>query len=84
MKLTSGVDFTKLFCQAKSCRVKAFGKKIAVQFHQQSSKANIRSKIAKICTPFARRCLQKKACANVGEIDPCSETSFFLLSSSQE
>ncbi len=27
------VDFTKLFCQAKSCCNTPFGKEIAVQFH---------------------------------------------------
>ncbi len=48
------VDFTKLFCQAKSCRQTAFGKKLKVQFHQQSSKAKIKSKFAKLCTPFAK------------------------------
>ncbi len=58
---SSGVDFTKLFFQAKSCRRTAFGKIIAVQFHQQSSKANIRSKFAEICAPFAKRHLPKKA-----------------------
>jgi hypothetical protein len=74
-----GVDFTKLFCQVKSCRQMMFGKKFAVLFHQQSNKAKIRSTFAKPCTPFAKRCLPKKASnlvraknwrANVGEIDP--------------
>jgi hypothetical protein len=71
-KLTPGVDFTKLFRQAKSCRCTAFGKKNAVQFHQQSSKAKFRSKFAKICMPFAKRRSPKRRLilrANVGEID---------------
>ncbi len=57
----------------------AFGKKFKVQFHQQRSKAKIRSKFAKLCTPFAKRRLPKKVlnlvhaknlCSNVDEIDP--------------
>jgi hypothetical protein len=58
-----GVDFTKLFCQAKSCRRTVFGKKFAVQFHQQSSKAKISLKFAKICNLFAKKCV--KSCAQM-------------------
>ncbi len=68
------------FCQAKSFRRMPFGKKFAVQFHQQS-----RSEYAKICTPFAKRCSPKKVsnlvCAklnflrtNGDEIDPGSQS----------
>jgi hypothetical protein len=52
-----GVDFTKLFRQAKSCRRTVFGKKFEVQFHQQSSEVKIRSKFAKLWSPFAKRSL---------------------------
>jgi hypothetical protein len=65
-----------------------FGKKITVQFHQQSSKAKIRSKFAKICMAFAKHHLPKKvlnlACvknlqANVdeGSISPISYEQLF-------
>jgi hypothetical protein len=76
-----GVNFTKLICQAKSCRQTAFGEKFEVQFHQQSSKAKIWTKFAKLCTPFAKchspekvsnLVRAKNSCANVDEIDPRS------------
>ncbi len=38
----------------------AFGKEITVQVHQQSSKAKIRFKFAKICTPLAKCCYPKR------------------------
>ncbi len=50
-----GVNFTKLFRQAKSCPRTTWGKKFEVQFHQQSSKAKIKSKFAKLCIPFAKK-----------------------------
>ncbi len=34
LRITLGVDFAKLFCQAKWHQRTAFGKKFAVQFHQ--------------------------------------------------
>jgi hypothetical protein len=73
--LRSGDNFTKLFCQAKSCRSKAFGEKFAVQLHQQSSKAKNRSNIAKIFTPYIEhhfpkwRSILGAKKSNVDEID---------------
>jgi hypothetical protein len=76
--LPFGVNFAKLFRQAKSCRRTAFGKKFEVQFYQQSSKAKIKSKFAELYMPFAKRRSPKKVLnhvraknlrANVDEID---------------
>ncbi len=68
---TPRIDIAKLFGQAKSCWRTVFGKKLTVQFHQQSSKAKIRSKFDKMT--FAqkrRRILQAKiSSSNVDEID---------------
>ncbi len=75
--LRSGDNFTKLFLPSKSCRRAAFDEKFSVQLHQQSSKAKIRSNIAKICTQYIEHRLTKKrpilgakkSCTNVDEID---------------
>jgi hypothetical protein len=71
VKMPPGVNFTKLFART------VFGKKFAVQFHQQISKTKIRSKITKICKSFTERRSPKKvsnlARANVDEIDPLSQ-----------
>jgi hypothetical protein len=60
---TPRVDFTKLFCQAKSCQPTAFDKKISVQFHQQF-KLQISSlnwlTFCQICLLFAKHCVPKK------------------------
>jgi hypothetical protein len=77
LKTITGVNFTKLFCWAKSCWPTAFGEKIAIQFHQYLAQLNLPemwAEIFQICEPFAERRLPKKASnlvhANVDEINP--------------
>jgi hypothetical protein len=56
------------FVKQKVASAQRSAKKIAVQFHQQSSKDKIRSKFAKMCTPFAKCRLPKKgieSCARI-------------------
>jgi hypothetical protein len=54
-------DFTKLFCQAKSCRHTEFGEKFNIQFYQQSLKAKIWSKFAKYVCFLPKAIRQKKS-----------------------
>ena len=57
---TLGVDFTKLWAPSKKTPAHSVCQKFALQFHQLNVKANIMSKFAKYCLPFAKFVRQKK------------------------
>jgi hypothetical protein len=59
--MTRGVDYTKLFCQAKSCRHRAFGKKKNSQFNFTNKAVRLKldqylpKHVRHLSNPFAKK-----------------------------